>query len=145
MVVISRYRRPALVEGGFDHPHGRRGPPGPVVDRAVHLGQPGPVGQARHRFQPQVVLDPPEQVRARACGGVPGVEAVETPVGQAQHPRGQTGQQIGGHRILRGGVRADLGVDHGVAADLGQRHHPGLLEPRHHYCGTRVKCSFALG
>lgn len=56
---------------GCNHDHG-------LDVTVVQLGRPRPVGEFGDGIDTQVVLDPPQQVRARRGGDLPGVEAVES-------------------------------------------------------------------
>ena len=103
----------------------------PGLHRAgvADVRQEGPVRQFGHDGQVQAGLDPPQQVRAGAGGGVPQPVAVEVPVGQQQHPRPQAAQQAAGQGLLAGPLaahRADRRVQQRPGPARQQRHQPQL-------------------
>jgi hypothetical protein len=73
-------------------------------------------------------LGPPQQIRARSHGPLPQREPGEPAVRQHQHSRCQSVNQLASERVLRCRVRAQLGIDDGVAPTLAQSHQPGLGE-----------------
>ena len=77
----------SVLELVFDDPHALAGSLGALVFLAlVDARQVGPVSQLLFARQQHVRHHPPEQLRPGLTGPLKALEAVNAPVGQAQHP-----------------------------------------------------------
>ena len=102
--------------------------------------QPGPkrgVGEALVAAEHVVGLRPPQQVGSGRAGLVPESEAVEAPVGQADHAGPERAEHLCGERLLAGRARAHGDVDERVGAALGEADEPQLGEGAHPLAPSR--------
>ena len=101
----------------------------PAPDARVDQHRPvGAVGQPFQHRQPKVGRDPPQQLRPGGRRLLPGLIAVEVPVGEHQHAGDEPGDQLPGQGLFPGGDRPERGVHDAVGAALAQCDQPHLRE-----------------
>ena len=119
----------AAVDAVLDHPHQDPAGMRALLPGQVHPRQVRPVVQDLHRAAGHAGPRPDQQVRPGLRIGLPQRHPGKAPVHDHQHPG-----RAAGHRDrqlrLPAAEGAHAGVDRGVRPGLGQRHHPGLGEPR---------------
>ena len=126
----------APVDAVFDHPHQDPAGMRALLPGQVHPRQVRPVSQDRHRAAGHAGPCPDQQMRPglRIC--LPQRHPGKAPVHDHQHPGRAAGHRDRQFR-LPGAEPAHARVDRGVRPGLGQRHHPGLGEPRRLAFGVR--------
>ena len=99
----------------------------PVASGLIRTDRKDPVGQQLQRREPQVLLDPPQQVSAGAGGPAPVLPVIEVPVREQQPAFLQARVELPGQRLLPaslGDRRSHRGQGRSVRGTLSDDHQP---------------------